>query len=130
MATFTVDLVSVERPMWSGEANAVYARTTVGEFGILPGHVPMLGQLDPQYGVVRVERDGEADLVIAAHGGFISVSDNGVSILAEMAELADEIDVERARAALDRARGNDSDPNSDAAAERAMLRLRAAGQPV
>jgi F-type H+-transporting ATPase subunit epsilon len=127
MATMQVELVSVERPIWSGEASAVYARTTDGELGILPNHTPLLGALEPGR-IVRIEREGEDDLRVAVHGGFLSVRSDGVSVLAEMAETADEIDVARARAALD---GADADtPEGAAARDRALARLRAAGETV
>ena len=58
MATMHVELVSVETPLWSGEATAVFARTVEGEIGILPGHAPLLGALAPGW-IVRIERDGE-----------------------------------------------------------------------
>ena len=67
----------------------------------------------------------------AVHGGFLSVTEDGVSILAEIAERADEIDVSRAQQALDRARSADAeDDEAAAAASRALSRLRAAGQSV
>ncbi|HEY7008523.1 MAG TPA: F0F1 ATP synthase subunit epsilon [Jatrophihabitantaceae bacterium] len=125
MATMQVELVSVERPIWSGEASAVYARTTDGELGILPNHTPLLGALEPGR-IVRIEREGEDDLRVAVHGGFLSVRGDGVSVLAEMAETADEIDVARARAALDRA--DPDTPEGAAARDRALARLRAAGE--
>jgi F-type H+-transporting ATPase subunit epsilon len=121
--TMHVELVSVERALWSGEATAIYARTTEGELGILPGHTPLLGALAPGW-VVRIARVGEPELRVAVHGGFLSVRPDGVSVLAEMAEIADEIDVTRARDALRRAEGDDG-PESVAARERALARLRA-----
>jgi F-type H+-transporting ATPase subunit epsilon len=127
MATMQVELVSVERPIWSGEASAVYARTVDGELGILPHHAPLLGALEPGR-IVRIEREGEDDLRVAVHGGFLSVRGDGVSVLAEMAETADEIDVARARAALDRA--DPDTPEGAAARDRALARLRAAGESV
>ena len=132
MATLHVELVAVERPVWSGEATMVLARTTEGELGVLPGHIPLLGELAAG-GVVRIRQEDDQELVVAAHGGFLSVTADGVSILAEMAELADEIDVSRAEAALERARSADhSEDDRDAkdAEERALSRLRAAGQDV
>lgn len=127
MATMRVSLVSVERPIWSGEATGVFARTSDGELGILPGHTPLLGALAPGR-IVRIERENEPDLRFAVHGGFLSVGKDGVSLLAELAETADEIDVARARAALD---GADPDtPDGAAARERALARLRAAGESV
>ena len=130
MATVHVELVSVERLIWSGEATIVIARTTEGELGVLPGHTPLLGQL-ADGGVVTIRQEGGDDLVVAAHGGFLSVTDEGVSILAEMAEVSTEIDVDRARAALERARATGADdPEAKQAELRALSRLRAVGEPV
>jgi F-type H+-transporting ATPase subunit epsilon len=127
MATMQVELVSVERALWSGEATAVFARTVEGELGILPGHTPLLGALEPGR-MVRIDREGEDALRVAVHGGFLSVGKERVSILAEMAETADEIDVSRAKAALDKA--DPETPEGAAARDRALARLRAAGESV
>ena len=129
MATLQVELVAVERKIWSGEATMVIARTTEGELGVLPGHAPLLGQLAPG-GVVIIRTDTGEDLTVAAHGGFLSVTERGVSILAETAEISTEIDVERAREALHRAESAGDEPESLDAARRAQSRLRAAGETV
>lgn len=128
MATMQVELVSVERPLWSGEATAVFARTTEGEIGILPGHAPLLGALAPGW-LVRIQQADGVEQRVAVHGGFLSVRSDGVSVLAELAENADEIDVARAREALQRA-GDAEDPESVATRNRALSRLRAAGEQV
>ena len=127
MASLQVELVAVERTIWSGEARMVIARTTEGELGVLPGHAPLLGQL-ADGGIVTIRTETGDDLIVAAHGGFLSVTDRGVSILAETAEISSEIDVERAREALRRAESAGDDPEAVAAARRAQSRLRAAGQ--
>jgi F-type H+-transporting ATPase subunit epsilon len=127
VATLQVELVAVEKKIWSGEARMVIARTTEGELGVLPGHAPLLGQL-AEGGVVTIRTESGEDVVVAAHGGFLSVTDRGVSILAETAEISTEIDVERAREALRRAEGAGDDPEALDAARRAESRLRAAGQ--
>ena len=124
MAELHVELVSVERELWSGEANQLIARTTEGEIGILPGHAPLLGQL-ADGGVVTIYETSGNQLLVAVHGGFLSVTDEGVTILAEVAELAPDIDAARAREALERARREDD----VAAQRRAESRLRAVGQP-
>ena len=130
MATMHVELVSVERLLWSGDATMVIARTTEGELGVLPGHAPLLGELAPG-GIVRIQEEGGEELVFAVHGGFLSVTEEGVSVLAELAERSDEIDVARAEQALERARSaGEDDDEAAAAAGRAMSRLRAAGQTV
>jgi F-type H+-transporting ATPase subunit epsilon len=130
VATLHVELVSVERLLWSGEATMVIARTTEGELGVLPGHAPLLGELAPG-GIVRIQQEGGEELVFAVHGGFLSVTEAGVSVLAELAERSDEIDVARAQQALERARSaGEDDDEAAGAASRAMSRLRAAGQTV
>ena len=126
--TMQVELVSVERPIWSGEATAVYARTTEGEIGVLAGHAPLLGALAPGW-LVRIQQADGVEQRVAVHGGFLSVRSDGVSVLAELAESADEIDVARAREALQQA-GDRQDEESVAARHRAMARLRAAGEQV
>ncbi|HEV2891641.1 MAG TPA: F0F1 ATP synthase subunit epsilon [Frankiaceae bacterium] len=126
-----VELVSAERRLWSGEAEMVVARTTEGEIGIMPNHAPMLGELGE--GVLRVLQPGGTEVAAAIHGGFLSVSATGVSVLADIAELADDIDLARAQAAYDRAAATISGHDDAAALEalqRAKARLRAAGQPV
>jgi F-type H+-transporting ATPase subunit epsilon len=128
MATMQVELVSVERPLWSGEATAVFARTTEGEIGILPGHSPLLGALAPGW-LVRIQQADGVEQRVAVHGGFLSVRSDGVSVLAELAENAEEIDVARAREALQRV-DDDQDEESVAARNRALSRLRAAGEQV
>jgi F-type H+-transporting ATPase subunit epsilon len=124
VADLTVELVAVERRIWSGKATFVFARTTVGEIGVLPGHEPTLAQLDDT-SVVRVDGTDGTSTTLAVHGGFLSITPETVTVLAEYAELADEIDVSRARNALQRA--DESDPSGAAAAARANVRLKAAG---
>ena len=126
-----VELVSAERKVWSGEAGFVVARTLDGELGILPGHISLLGVLAQGF-TVRISGGAAGEGIEAAvHGGFLSVSNDNVTILAEIAELSQEIDVSRARAALDRAgAAGDGDAGSEAAAARARARLTAAGQQV
>ena len=119
-----VELVAVERRLWSGEASFVRARTTVGEIGILPGHEPTLAQME-EAGVVRIDGTDGTRLTVAVHGGFLSITPEGVTVLAEFAEFSQEIDVSRARDALNRA--DESEPEGVAAAKRAQARLRAAG---
>jgi len=120
-----VELVSVEQALWSGEATMVVARTPEGEIGVMAGHSPLLAVLVPGW-VVRIERAGEPELRVAVHGGFLSVREGNVSILAEMAEIAEDIDVERAQAALAKAESGEG-PDAEDARARAQARLRAAG---
>ena len=98
MAEIAVELVAVERMLWSGQASIVTAQTTEGEIGVLPGHEPMLGQLVDNGVVVIRPVDGDK-LVAAVQGGFLSVSKDKVTILAEFAVWVDEIDVAEAEVA-------------------------------
>ncbi|ACZ84663.1 MULTISPECIES: F0F1 ATP synthase subunit epsilon [Streptosporangium] len=134
MAKLRVGVVSPEREIWSGEADMVIAKTIDGEIGIMPKHAPVLGVL-VEGGVLTVKRGGgESDLIAAVHGGFLSVADDEVSILAEMAELGSEVDVAAAKDALQRAQAsieaNQEDADAAVAAKRARARLRAAGEEV
>ena len=127
-AKLDVALVAVDREIWSGEATFVRARTVDGEIGILPGHWDHLSVLVPG-GVVDIRTGDGADgrTLAAVHGGFMLVHDDTVRILAETAELGADVDVSRARQALDRARGSDDD-EAAAAVARAEARLAASGQ--
>jgi F-type H+-transporting ATPase subunit epsilon len=121
MAELHVELVAADRKVWSGEATIVIARTTDGDIGVQAGHQPVLGVLES--GPVTIRQADGSTVVAAVHGGFVSYADSNLSILAEIAELADEIDVDRAKRALD-----DAGTQKDASAERrAETRLRAAG---
>ena len=113
-----VDIVAVDRKIWSGEGTFVFTRTTVGEIGILPSHIPLVAQLVDD-AMVRVEREGEDDLRVAVDGGFMSVTEEGVSILAESAEFDSEIDEAAAKA--------DSESDDPRTAARGRARLRAVG---
>jgi len=77
-----VELVAVESKVWSGEAEMVIARTTEGELGIMPGHAPLLGQL-AEPGQVRIKVGGGEELAYDVAGGFLSVTGEGVTVLAE-----------------------------------------------
>jgi F-type H+-transporting ATPase subunit epsilon len=80
-----VEVVAVDSKVWSGAAKAVYARTTEGELGILPNHQPLLGELRVD-STVRVQPVDGGELAWKIEGGFLSVTTDGVTILAETAE--------------------------------------------
>lgn len=125
MAEMQVELVAVERKVWSGTAEFVFARTAVGEIGILPRHEPLIAQL-VEAGMVRIDpTDGES-VRAAVFGGFLSMDGEKLTILAEAAELADEIDVSAAQQARDSASEDDAEGRAQKA--RAEARLAAAGQ--
>jgi F-type H+-transporting ATPase subunit epsilon len=119
-----VELVAADRLVWSGEATMVIARTTEGDVGILPNHAPMLSVVIE--GVVDIQTDEGETWVAAVDAGFLSVANNRISVLAERAEMSHEIDLEKARHDLERAKA--AGENDDAAAEayrRAAARIRA-----
>lgn len=93
-----VALVAAERTVWTGRATMVIARTTEGDLGILPGHQSLLGLLHG--GVVEVRTTDGETFIASVPEGFISVSQNRVSILAEHAEMGHEIDLDQARGEL------------------------------
>ncbi|MEV0298265.1 F0F1 ATP synthase subunit epsilon [Nocardia sp. NPDC050710] len=99
MAEMSVDLVAIERRLWSGQAKFVSAQTTEGQVGIMPGHEPLLGQL-VEGGIVNIVPTEGERIVAAVHGGFFSVTATTVRILAESAEFAGEVDVDAARRVL------------------------------
>ena len=140
MATLKVEIVTPESTLWAGEATALIARSSDGDFTILPQHTETVGDIVP--GVVRVETT-EGELAFAVHGGYFQVGpdEDGntlATVLAGIAERTSEIDVARAQASKDQAeadiardsRSDEQDASSQALAvaalERAELRLRAA----
>lgn len=92
MAEIAAQLVSVERALWTGTATSVTAQTTEGEIGVLPGHEPLLGQL-VENGVVTIRTNDGEKLVAAVQGGFLSVSSDKITILADSASWAREVNV-------------------------------------
>jgi F-type H+-transporting ATPase subunit epsilon len=130
VAEIQVHLVAVERELWTGKAQMVVARTVDGDIGVMAGHSPLLAQLREGFAARIIETDGNV-LGVAVHGGFLSVTKEGVSILAEDAQLSDEIDVTRARAAYEAAKsqgGNSAE--AEAELRRAQAQLLATGNDI
>lgn len=125
----TVEVVSPESILFSGQATMVITRTLGGgEIAFQAGHAPFLAALTENH--TRVFLTDGATEDIAVHGGFVEVAANKVSILSDAAELASQIDVERARAAKERAEAtlrHTHDAEALAALSRANARLAAAG---
>ncbi len=122
-----VELVAADRLVWSGEAKMVIARTTEGDVGILPHHAPMLSLMVD--GVVDVQTTDGETWIAAVDAGFLSVANNRVSVLAEHAEMSHEIDLEKARHDLERAKEHgENDDDAQAAVRRHEARVRAAEQ--
>ena len=128
--TFQIELVSPEAISSSGEAERGVARTLEGgDIAFQPGHVPFIGVL-AVWSVDVIRPDGDRD-TIAVHQGFVQVAGTRVSILSDVSESSDGIDVERARvarAAAEAALAADKeDADAAGALARAELRLRVAG---
>jgi ATP synthase, F1 epsilon subunit (delta in mitochondria) len=100
MSTFLVEIVTPERKVYEETANMVSVTGVEGELGILPNHIPLVTPL--RIAPVTIKRGNVVD-VVAVNGGFIEVRKDKIVILAESAELAKDIDVERAEAAKRRA---------------------------
>jgi F-type H+-transporting ATPase subunit epsilon len=126
--TMHVEVVTAERELYSGEADSVLAPGSEGQLGILPRHAALLTTLKVGELLIRL---GGAEEPFFVSGGFMEVSNNTVTVLAETAERAEEIDQARAEAARRRAQERLLQAQSDveraemeAALERALVRLR------
>lgn len=123
--TLQVELVAADRTVWSGAATMVIARTVEGDVGVLRGHAPLLSLLTDA--VVEITGEEGEVVVAAVDGGFLSVAADRVSILSERAVLAEEIDVDAARAELERGPdGEIAEDDAERRIRRAEARIRAA----
>ncbi|KYH33610.1 F0F1 ATP synthase subunit epsilon [Neomoorella mulderi] len=132
MAPLKLEVITPERVTLKAEAESVIAPGVLGYLGVLPGHAPLITPL--KAGVVTYRPEGGGEERLAVSGGFLEAGPEHVVILADTAEKADEIDVERARQAKARAekRLRERPPGLDvaraeAALQRATARLKAAG---
>jgi F-type H+-transporting ATPase subunit epsilon len=132
--TIRCEIVSQDRSVFEGEADLVLAPTTEGQIGILPGHAPTLAVLG--MGILTVRR-GEAEEIFTVTGGFIEIQPDIVTVLADASEHIEEINVNRAQQARERAEklleeGAPPDTDSylkiEAALRRSNLRLKAVEQ--
>jgi F-type H+-transporting ATPase subunit epsilon len=127
----TLEIVTPERQAYSDEVDAVFCPGTEGEFGVLPHHAPLLSTLG--VGELRI-RKGSDEEFFAIAGGFVQVRPDKVVVMAELADLASEIDLaaaEEARKVAERALEQGFDEPADlararAAMERALVRIRVA----
>ena len=136
MGRLFLEIVTPEKTLVSQEVDAVNAPGSEGEFGVLPGHIHFLSGIVP--GELRYNT-GSVKEILAVTTGFAEVSNDKVSILVEAAEKASEIDVDRARQAMERARKRlemdrgteDIDfIRADAALKRAILRIKVAEKTI
>jgi F-type H+-transporting ATPase subunit epsilon len=123
MAKLQLAVVTAEGESFSGEVDAVVAPGGLGEFTVLPSHARMISTLSS--GILRFDQGGDS-VSMAMSGGFLEVSDNRVTILADAAEQDDAIDLKRAEAALARAQERIASSPADMDLERAMAALRRA----
>ncbi|RLC26753.1 MAG: F0F1 ATP synthase subunit epsilon [Deltaproteobacteria bacterium] len=123
MGKLYLEVVTPEKVMVSREVEIVAAPGSLGEFGVLEGHVPFLTGIQP--GELRYTSGGKTEF-LAVTTGFAEISDNKVSVLVDAAEKAGEIDVERARQALERARERLSKQAEDIDFARAEMALKRA----
>lgn len=100
MKTLTVSVVTPDGEVLEDDYDMVSCKAENGELGILPGHIPLVAPLT--INAVRLKRGDQEDLV-AVNGGFLEVRPDKVTILAQSAEKAVDIDVERAERAKERA---------------------------
>jgi F-type H+-transporting ATPase subunit epsilon len=126
-----VEVVTPERILFSDEAEMVICRTMGGgEIAFLAGHVPFLGSLE--IAAARIKTADGNWQEAAVHGGFVHVSEDKIVLLSDVAELADNIDAERARQAKDRAEQerskaeDEEDDETESALRRATVRLEVA----
>jgi F-type H+-transporting ATPase subunit epsilon len=125
--TLHVELVSPEQILYSGDADMVVCRTTDGEIAFLTGHAPFVGALG--IAVVKIIEPGGDVQQAAVHGGFVEVSHDRVTILSDVAELASQIDLNRARQSAEQAEAQlreANDAECEAALRRAHVRIQLA----
>ncbi|MBU2534998.1 MAG: F0F1 ATP synthase subunit epsilon [Chloroflexota bacterium] len=122
MPGILLDIVTAERMVYSDNVDMVIAPGFEGQLGILPHHTPLMTTLLP--GELRVKK-GDEEVSLAISGGFLEVRPDRVVVLADAAERAEEIDVERAEEARKRARdrlSQELEPGIDGARAEAALR--------
>ncbi len=135
MESLRLEIITADRVVVSDEADMVEAKGTLGEFGILPGHIQFLSTVE--IGEVRYTKGG-ATRHLATTGGFAEVFEDKVTLLVDAAEFAEEIDVDRAKRALDRAETalkelseeDDEYRKHELALQRAVTRISAASKRI
>ena len=128
-----LEVVSPEKTVFSDDVNMVIARSTGGEIGILPNHLPLLAPLYKAW-PIRIKLENGEEIKVASCGGFMEVGLNRVTLLSDCAELPGEIDFERAERAKERAEKRLQDHRADIdlyraeqALKRALMRIEVSG---
>jgi F-type H+-transporting ATPase subunit epsilon len=112
VSTFLLEIVTPERKVYAEQASMIVVKGVAGELGILPNHIPLVTPL--KIAPITVKRQGQSDQVIAVNGGFMEVRKDKVVILAESAELPEQIDLDRAKSAKERAEKRLAEANAKA----------------
>ena len=131
MSTISLEIVTAERVVYSEDVDVVVAPGVEGQLGILPQHTPLMTMLEP--GELMVRQSGEEQSMFVS-GGFLEVQGNKVTVLADTAERAEEIDAERAEEARHRAEERIGEPvtagldlaRAQASMMRSLMRLKVA----
>lgn len=123
MKTIKVSVVTPDGPVYEADVEMVSTKAKSGELGILPGHIPLVAPLE--ISAVRLKKEGKTEY-IAVSGGFLEVRPDKVTILAQAAERAEDIDVTRAKAAKERAERRLQSKQDDIDFKRAELALKRA----
>ena len=118
---FKLGIISPDRTFYEGEVIMVEVRTTEGEIGVLKNHIPLTAVLAP--GVAKIKESDTVTKIAALHGGFIEILQDSMTILAEVVEWPDEIDLNRAEEARIRAERRLSEKTSGTNMARASLAL-------
>lgn len=128
---YPLDIVTLKKTIFSEDVECLTAPGGLGYLGILAGHAPLLTNIE--IGVVSIKLEGKTDLKMSVGEGFLVVTGQGVTLLVDTAEKKEEIDIERARAAMARARerissaGPEIDVDrAEAALKRSIARLKVA----
>ena len=102
MATFTLSIVTPEHILFEEEVESIIVPGALGYLGVLANHAPLITPIEP--GRLTVRKSSSTEIIMAISGGFLEVSHNKATVLADAVEYADEIDLERAKQSLERVR--------------------------
>jgi F-type H+-transporting ATPase subunit epsilon len=120
MKSFKVNIVTPERVVWEADAVSVTVPGSEGYLGVWGDHAPLVTGLVPGVITIRLDDAGDAQL-LACSGGFVEISRNTVNVMTDSCEEAGQIDGDRARAALKRAKDRLHSPDPEIDRQRALL---------
>ena len=120
---FKVEIITPDRVFYQGETDFIEFTTVNGQMGVYKNHIPLTAALAP--GLVTIHK-GEDEVLAAVHSGFVEILGEKITFLAELAEWPDEIDVDRALKARDRAEERLDNHSEDIDIKRAEFALKKA----